>query len=71
MIALKVLTYIGLAASVVILMFGIYLVGLFIWAMCISEDNCKGCPNYPDRCRKCKVYKHMDEEDKKTWLKEE
>lgn len=70
MLALKILGYV-LMVSVGIIIFTFASVGVAMcYVMTISEDNCKGCPNYPEHCHRCKVYKHMDDDVKKTWLKE-
>lgn len=71
MLALKILGYMLLVAGAMVVVTLAIIGAVICYDMIISTDNCKGCPNYPEHCRRCKVYKHMDDEVKRTWLKEE
>ena len=68
MIVLDIIAFVLLLSNLIVAVYAIYLFIIIVWAIYVSEDNCKGCPYYPRRCSRCRVYKNMDKETKETWI---
>lgn len=68
MIISDIICFVVAFFSFAVMVFALYFFGLIIRAMYVSENNCHGCPNYPKRCKNCRVYKNMDDDIKKNWL---